>query len=210
MRRALFALIALLALAAVVAVGLRQAGQGTGSAGADPGFDLAQARRDLAGAPAPLASLHRQSGRLLPGGEKAFRARLATLRGHPVVVNKWASWCGPCQAEFPAFQRQATRRGKEIAFLGIDSSDTRGEARTFLRDNPVPYPSYEDPDAAIARRHVPRAAFPTTVFLDERGRTVFIHQGGYASERSLAADIDRHLGRGVTAANPRPGPDRDA
>ncbi len=196
MRRTLLALVALLALAAVVAVGLTQADEGAESSGPSPAFDLERARRDLAGAPVPLASLHDQANQLLPGGEKAFRARLESLRGHPVVVNKWASWCGPCRAEFPAFQRQATERGKEIAFLGIDSGDTRGEARTFLRDYPVPFPSYEDPDGTIAKRHAPRAYFPTTVFIDERGRTAFIHQGGYASSQALAADIDRHLGRG--------------
>jgi len=196
-RRILLALIALIALAAVVTVGLTQADpDARPAARAEAVFDLDQARNDLAGAPEPLASLHRQSNQLLPGGERAFRARLASLRGHPVVLNKWASWCGPCQAEFPAFQRQATDRGKRIAFLGIDSGDTTGEARTFLRDHPVPFPSYEDQDGTIARRHAPRASFPTTVFIDERGKTAFIHQGGYATAQDLAADIDRHLGRG--------------
>lgn len=192
----LLALIGLLVLTAVVTVGLTQADQGSDSVSDDAPFDLAQARRELAGAPVPLAALHRQSSRLLTGGEPAFRARLKSLRGHPVVINKWASWCGPCQAEFPAFQRLATERGKEVAFLGIDAGDTTGEARTFLRDHPVPFPSYSDPDAKIARRHAPRAAFPTTVFLDERGRTTFIHQGGYATADDLAADIDRHVERG--------------
>lgn len=195
-RRVLLAFAALIGLVAVVAVGLTQADQGADPAASAPRFDLEQARRDLAGAPAPLAALHDQASELLPGGEPAFRRRLAALRGHPVVINKWASWCGPCQAEFPAFQRQATERGKEVAFLGIDAGDSNGEARTFLRDHPVPYPSYEDPDATIARRHAPRAAYPTTVFIDERGARVFIHQGGYATEQDLAADIDRHLGRG--------------
>jgi len=195
-RRILLALTAVAALAVLVVVGLSQADQGAKATGESSGFDLAQARRELAGAPPPLASLHRDANRLLTGGEPAFRARLESLRGHPVVINKWASWCGPCQAEFPAFQRQATARGKEIAFVGLDSGDTRGEARTFLRDHPVPFPSFEDPDSAIARRHVRRAAYPTTVFLDARGRTTFVHQGGYATERALAADIDRHLGRG--------------
>lgn len=196
MGRLLLAVIALLCLTAVVAVGLTQADRGPEASGADPGFDLGRARQALAGAPAPLAALHRDSNRLLGGGEKAFRARLAGLRGHPVVINKWASWCGPCQAEFPAFQRLATTRGKTIAFLGIDSQDSAGEARTFLRDHPVPFPSYEDADGSIARRHAPRASFPTTVFLDARGRTAFIHQGGYRSAEALAADIDRHLAPG--------------
>lgn len=195
MRRVLLAVVALLALAAVVTVGLGQADRGSEPDPAQSSFSLEQARRELAGAPAPLASLHRQANQLLPGGEKAFRASLKSLRGHPVVINKWASWCGPCRAEFPAFQRLATERGEEIAFLGVNSNDIHNQALTFLRDNPVPFPSYEDRDGAIARRRVRRVAFPTTVFIDERGKTAFIHQGGYATARDLSADIDRHLGR---------------
>ncbi len=131
-----------------------------------------------------------EGGELQPG--EPFEARLRELRGYPVVVNKWAAWCGPCQLEFPHFQQQATKRGREIAFLGVDSDDNRAEAATFLRDTPVPFPSYEDPDSRIADKFA-RAGFPTTVFIDERGRTAFIHQGQYRSEADLAADIDRYL-----------------
>ena len=48
-----------------------------------------------------------------PGGPQAFRKRLASLKGYPVVVNKWASWCAPCRTEFPIFQRQAVDAGQE-------------------------------------------------------------------------------------------------
>lgn len=195
MRRTL-PIVALLGLLALLVIGLAQAGSGAPArpaAGAER-FDLAAARRQLAGAPPPLASLHRDANRLLGGGRRAFEARLRELRGYPVVVNKWAAWCGPCQLEFPYFQQQATKRGREIAFLGVDSEDNRAEAATFLRDTPVPFPSYEDPDSRIADKFA-RAGFPTTVFIDERGRTAFIHQGQYRSEADLAADIDRYLTR---------------
>ncbi len=193
MRRAALPVLALLALAAAVTIGLLQAGRGTTEEADGSGFDLAAAKEQLAGAPAPLAALHTDANRLLGGGVSAFDARLRALRGHPVVVNKWAAWCGPCQIEFPHFQQQATKRGKEIAFLGIDARDNHDEAATFLRDTPVPFPSYEDPKAKIAERYAPGTGWPATVFIDTRGKTAFVHQGQYRTERDLAADIDRYL-----------------
>ena len=100
----------------------------------------AEADRALAGAPAPLASLHREANRLLPGGADAFRERLRTLRGHPVVVNKWASWCDPCRAEFPYFQKLSVELGREVAFIGVDAQDNADDARAFLREFPVSFP----------------------------------------------------------------------
>jgi thiol-disulfide isomerase/thioredoxin len=200
--RRLAALIAALALAGVVAIGLVQAsgddGEGaTGGGAAKPApnrFDLERARARLEGAPAPLAALHTQSSELLGGGRQAFDRRLKTLEGHPVVINKWASWCGPCRFELPFFQRQALARGKEIAFLGVDSADNRGDAGRFLREYPVPYPSYFDPGERIARAIGAPGYYPVTVFLDAKGRRASIHQGAYRSEAALAADIDRYLG----------------
>ena len=120
--------------------------------------------------------------------------RLRELRGHPVVINKWASWCGPCRAELPIFQQLATSRGKEIAFVGVNARDKRPAAERFAAQYPVPYPSYEDPAERIARRLKVPSNFPVTLFVDPRGKTVFTHQGGYRSAADLSADIDEHLG----------------
>ena len=149
-------------------------------------------RAVLAGSPAPLAALHRQANRLLGGGTAAFRARLRELRGHPVVVNKWASWCPPCRSEFPFFQRQALRRGRRIAFLGVDSNDSASDARAFLRKLPLSYPSYSDPKLGIAAELHAVQAFPATSFYDREGKLSYVHLGGYPSERKLAADIARY------------------
>jgi cytochrome c biogenesis protein CcmG/thiol:disulfide interchange protein DsbE len=179
------------ALAAVVVVGLLQAGGDTSqppSKAADP----VDARRALAGAPAPLASLHRQSDQLLDGGEKAFDARLATLKGYPVVVNKWASWCGPCRFEFPSFQSLGVKYGKRVAFVGLNAGDNRADARKFVKRFPVSYPSYEDPDEKIARSIRAPANYPITVFFDRRGEIAFVHQGAYPNEAKLDEDIRRY------------------
>jgi cytochrome c biogenesis protein CcmG/thiol:disulfide interchange protein DsbE len=190
MRRPLV-LFGVLALTAVLVLGLRQAGGGEERPAAR--FDLAAAKRELRGAPAPLEALHAESGRLLDGGVDAFEARLEGLRGHPVVINKWASWCDPCRAEFPALQQTATERGRDIAFLGLNSGDSRQPAQRFLRRYPTPFPSYVDPDEDIARALRAPANYPVTVFLDARGETAFIHQGAYRDSASLEADIDRYL-----------------
>jgi cytochrome c biogenesis protein CcmG/thiol:disulfide interchange protein DsbE len=151
-----------------------------------------EARARLAGAPPPLASLHRQANQLLGGGAPAFEKRLAALRGHPVVINKWASWCPPCRDEFPYFQRLSVELGREVAFLGVDSRDDPGPAREFLGELPVSFPSYEDPDERVARVFGGHLAFPATAFYDRSGRRVFVKQGGYASEARLREDVERY------------------
>jgi cytochrome c biogenesis protein CcmG/thiol:disulfide interchange protein DsbE len=149
-------------------------------------------KRALAGAPAPLARLYTRPGELLGGGASAFKGQIATLRGHPVVVNKWASWCGPCRFEFPFFQKQVAKRGKQIAFLGVDGEDSRDGARRFLEKFPVPYPSFSDPHSEIAKVFHGDRAFPTTVFYDRGGGVEYVKQGGYPSEQALARDIARY------------------
>jgi thiol-disulfide isomerase/thioredoxin len=196
-KRVLPWIVGVVILTTVLVVGLTQAG---GQQGAQPpdaapeAYDLGAARERLRGAPAPLAALHAQSAKLLEGGVPAFERRLARLRGHPVVVNKWASWCNPCRAEFPAFQQLASERGHEIAFLGLNAGDSTQPARRFLAEFPVPFPSYVDPDERIARELEVPANYPVTVFIDARGETAFIRQGGYSTKEDLEADVDRYLG----------------
>jgi cytochrome c biogenesis protein CcmG, thiol:disulfide interchange protein DsbE len=194
-KRALPWILGVLILTGVLVVGLSQAGDKSDTPAApQERFDLRAAQSELAGAPAPLAALHRQANQLLDGGVRAFERRLAELEGHPVVINKWASWCNPCRAEFPIFQQLATERGKEVAFLGLNAGDSVDPARRFLSQYPVPFPSYKDPDEEIARELKAPANYPITLFVDARGKTAFIHQGGYTSKEQLAADVDRYLG----------------
>src|SRR6266545_4047889 len=101
--------------------------------------------------PPPLRALAREAGRLLDGGSDAFVAHLRRLRGYPIVVNQWASWCGPCRYEFPFFQRLAAKYAGRIAFLGVNSQDSRADAEDFLREYRVPFPHYYDQDASVAR-----------------------------------------------------------
>lgn len=158
----------------------------------------------LAGSPQPLAELHDQANRLLGGGVDAYEGRIAALRGYPVVVNVWASWCGPCRFEFPVFQRLAARYGRRVAFLGVDSQDSGDVARTFLGEAPVPYPSYTDPGKQIAARIGAGLGLPDTAFYDRRGKLLYLKQGPYASRAALRADVRRYALAGVgEAQSPR-------
>lgn len=144
------------------------------------------------GSPPSLSSLHAQANQLLAGGSAAFKARLASLHGYPVVVNKWASWCGPCQTEFPAFQKAAVVLGRHVAFVGVDGKDHNPAATSFLKQFPVTYPSYTDPNENIARSIQAAVYYPQTVFYDRQGKPVFDHAGPYLSASALEKDIRRY------------------
>jgi cytochrome c biogenesis protein CcmG, thiol:disulfide interchange protein DsbE len=185
-----------LKLAAVAGIVLTLALGGCGGSG-DPGAANPESRATdydaaLADAPPRLARLYQRGGELVEGGADAFEAQIDELRGFPAVVNKWASWCGPCRFEFPFLQELAAERGTEVAFLGINSNDGGDAARTFLEQFPVPYPSFADPDHEIGDLLENAHEFPVTGFYDSGGELVFVHRGVYASKEDLAADIDRY------------------
>jgi cytochrome c biogenesis protein CcmG, thiol:disulfide interchange protein DsbE len=152
-----------------------------------------QASAALAGSSAPLADLHDEANQLIGGGTAAFKARLSKLHGYPVVVNKWASWCGPCQSEFPVFQKVAVAYGRQVAFLGVNSNDHDQAAKAFLRSYPVTYPSYTDPQQSIAAAIKAATYFPQTVFFDRAGKAVFEHAGPYESASALEQDIRHYV-----------------
>ena len=177
--------------AALLLAGLVLAGCGTQARSAAP--PTATIAAAFKGSPPALASLHAQANQLLAGGPNAFHLRLEGLRGYPVVVNKWASWCGPCQTEFPAFQRASVKYGRQVAFIGIDGKDSDPSAQAFLRRFPVTYPSYVDPDESIARTIQAAIYYPQTVYFDRQGKMVFDHAGPYETAAALEHDIRRYV-----------------
>ncbi len=178
------------AAVALLVVGLIQLG-GSSSSTPPSGLTLAQMRQRLSGSPPALAALHAQANEIIAGGLPALRARLAALRGTPVVINKWASWCEPCREEFGVFQRVSVSRGRQVAFLGIDSEDTDTHALAFLRSFPLSYPSFSDPSGQAGASITDSAFTPVTVFINRSG-SKFIHQGPFSSVAKLEQAVSRY------------------
>jgi cytochrome c biogenesis protein CcmG, thiol:disulfide interchange protein DsbE len=191
-RRAIVTLICL-AVAGLIAVGVSELPKSSPTNGsASARLTPARVSALLAGSPAPLATLHRQAGLLLEGGARALHKRLAALKHYPVVINKWASWCAPCKAEFGAFQRASAVYGRRVAFIGLDSGDTsRADAAAFLKSFPVSYPSYYDRDGQLGEQITDSAFTPVTVFIARDGRE-FPRQGQYPDVGKLERDIERY------------------
>jgi thiol-disulfide isomerase/thioredoxin len=191
MRRAVIA-VAVVALGVVLFVGLRSAPKNNSELdSAAPSAE--EAAKAFAGSPPPLAKLHDQKDKIIGGGQKALERTLEDLRGFPVVVNLWASWCTPCRSEFPIFQTTAVDYGRKVGFLGVLIQDKRPAAERFLREYPLTYPSIDDPRRDVFD-DLKAAGVPTTAFFDRKGELAFLHQGVYRKEEDLHQDIRQYLG----------------
>ena len=110
-----------------------------------------------------------------------------------MVINKWASWCVPCRAEFGAFQGASVALGREVAFIGIDSGDTSHAAGArFLRSFPVSYPSYYDHSGATGEAITDSTFTPVTVFYDRSRRRATSARGPTRAQAKLEADVRRY------------------
>ena len=112
---------------------------------------------------------------------------LADLRGRPVVVNFFASWCVPCRKEMPAFQAVAERVGDRVAFLGVDHQDDRKGGLDLVADTGISYPSGYDPDGKVAEAYG-LFGMPTTLFIGPDGTLLETHTGEISRE-----DLERAL-----------------
>jgi cytochrome c biogenesis protein CcmG/thiol:disulfide interchange protein DsbE len=100
---------------------------------------------------------------------------LAALGG-PVLVNLWASWCGPCRKEMPSLQAAFDSHGAKIQFLGVDTEDDRNSANDFLAAFGVHYPQVSDARGDLLHQ-IGGSGLPVTLILDRTGKVVYSKRG---------------------------------
>lgn len=132
----------------------------------------------LQGKPAPAFTL-----RSLHTGEEVS---LASLKGRPVVLNFWASWCGPCITEHPVLEWGAQEFGQDAHFYGVVFEDTDDNARAFLRRHGESFPQLVDPRSRVAVDYGV-AGVPETYFIDAEGIIRGKHVGPIDPDRLTRA-----------------------
>ena len=132
---------------------------------------------------------------LLPALEGDGETKLADLRGRIVVLNFWASWCGPCEEEAPALQRthRALQRDGAGTVLGVTYKDYADDSRRFVRKFGLTYPSLRDDRLELAPEFG-TTKLPETFVLDRQGRVVAISRGE-VSRRFLDGAVRRAQGQ---------------
>jgi cytochrome c biogenesis protein CcmG, thiol:disulfide interchange protein DsbE len=124
---------------------------------------------------------------------------LSELRGHPVVLNVWATWCGPCRAELPLFDQLDRDASGRLVVLGVDIQEPSADAAlSFLADEGIRLPSVTDPDGLI-RQALAITATPVTVFVTQEGRLAGRKIGQFATSAELRTLTRRYLGVEVSS-----------
>lgn len=118
---------------------------------------------------------------------------LSALRGQVVLINFWATWCGPCRKEMPLLE-QIQKKYAPLGFtmLGVNVEEDTTQMEAFLGDVPVSFPVLLDPANRISKLY-DVAAMPSTVIVDRKGNIRFIHQGYQPGDESVYQDVIRQL-----------------
>ncbi len=119
-----------------------------------------------------------------------------------MLINFWASWCGPCKVELPLLARAHREWGDEVAFLGIDVQDASAEAWKSLTAAQIDYPQLEDPKGLTRGPFGWHSGLPLTVFVDARGRMVGTERTAFRTYPEVTAALRRHLGDTLAKGQP--------
>jgi len=157
------------------------------AAGAMAGF---HSIADKSGGDVHVVQLHTAAPSFDPSDLRNRKARIVSsaLRGKPVVVNFWASWCVPCRREMTAFERAHQKFGDAVTFVGVATNDGDSDALSFARELGITYLLAYDSNGATAVRF-DVVGLPSTTFIDSRG---------IARERRLGAMTEAELERSIT------------
>ncbi|MCB0076794.1 MAG: TlpA family protein disulfide reductase [Anaerolineales bacterium] len=112
--------------------------------------------------------------------DRGERLTLESLRGGPVVLNFWATWCPPCRLEMPELQalyEEWQPKGLTMIGVEVDSSGNLAESANFLAEAGVTFPVTRDLGAKLEGAYLLRNALPTTVIIDGEGNVAYIHSG---------------------------------
>ncbi len=118
---------------------------------------------------------------------------LSGLRGRPLILNAWASWCQPCRTELPALASFSQLNGAEVAVLGLDVADDPAAAAALWSELGIPFGSVIDPDATT-RAGLSWIGLPVTYFVDAGGAIVARHPGAIDTVEQWQALAAEHLG----------------
>jgi len=125
-------------------------------------------------------------------GEGPKTLELSSLRGRPVVLDFWATWCGPCQAEAPIVNAIAERyKDRGLAVVGVNTSDEDGLAARFVRKKGLGFPIVYDENNTIAKQYNV-SNLPTLVVVSKSGKIVAVRHG-VTSDSALDEIVRRHL-----------------
>lgn len=136
------------------------------------------------GAPAPALSLPTLDGGTLT---------LADLKGKPVVLNFWATWCGPCKIEMPLFINAYDTYKDRLEMIGVNVQEQAGPVQAFVGQYGISFPVVLDADGQVSTIYQVRA-LPTTIFIDANGTVMAMHRGAILSRPDLQPYLDRIMG----------------